>query len=243
MDSDQFDEDDIVEDMESEQHKQLTTGPASIALAPQQSYSSSFTSATGLLRSGSKKSTDKYSGPASAVTDPSSQPSIPEIKRKQFRPKDQYALAIDSLDDDDNDDIEGLSLVLPKRRDEESLSDFLRNTPPPPPPPPTQPFLLQNGNNNKTVQKKSSSVSLMSRFSRSSRKNSISSIMDKPPPMPALPTYATSGSSTKYMSLPSGPVNPTTTIISSGGTGRARSGSDNLSHLSREDFTQYGRVS
>jgi hypothetical protein len=170
MDSAQFDatvDPNIIEDTEPET---TSTKAHSIVSAPQESYSSSFTSSTALLRHSSKKTLD-YGGTSVTAS------SMPDVKRKQIRVKDPYAIAIDGLDDDDIEDMQGLTLVLPKKREEESLVDFLRNTPPPPPTAP-QSFVQTNF---KTVQKKSSSVSLMSRFSRSSRKNSIASNADKIP--------------------------------------------------------------
>jgi hypothetical protein len=165
MDSDQFDakmDQDIIEEVE---HDSASIKAHSMVSAPQDSYSSSFTSSTALLRSNSKKTVD-----TSATS------SMPDVKRKQTRAKDPYAIAIDGLDDDDFDDVEGLNLILPKKREEESLADFLKNTPPPPPMAP-QLFVQTE----KSVRKKSSSASLMSRFSRTGRKNSIASNADKMP--------------------------------------------------------------
>lgn len=145
----------------------------SSAVLPPDSYQSSFSSSTALLRSNSKKQHDY-----GAVS------SMPETKRKQSRVRDPYAIDIDELDDDD--DMEALSLMIPKaKREDESLIDFLRNVPPPPQPP-TPPEEI---NAIKTIQKKNSSVSLISRFGRSSRKNSIASNADKfpLPPVPQMP--------------------------------------------------------
>jgi len=189
MDSTQFEsvgDADMIE--EADQEHSLQTA-ASVASAPQESYSSSFSSSTALLRSGSKRAKDYGNGSITTMaTSSTATPSVPEVKRKQLRSKDPYSIAIDGLDDDDNDDMEGLNLVLPKKLEEESLVDFLRNTPPPPTAP--QPFIQSNG---KMIQKKSSSVSLISRFSRSGRKNSIASNADKMPFIP--PPTATSQAS------------------------------------------------
>jgi len=171
MDSTQFDpaDDDIIEESEPTNRE---LGFAVSPAAPE-SYQSSFTSSTALLRSNSKKQKHDYGGTA-----------FHGIRRKQSRVKDQYDLDMEDLDDiDGEDDDEGLDLVLPKpRHEEESLADFLRNASPPPNEPP-QPFIQTAGS--KSVQKKTSAVSLMSRFSRSSRKNSISATnMEKAPPIP-----------------------------------------------------------
>jgi hypothetical protein len=168
MDSAQFNPETDVDAIE-EAGPEPSIEAHSAVSAPHESYSSSFNSSTALLRSSSKKTLD-YGSAANTTT------SMPDIKRRQVRAKDPYTIAIDGLDDDDIDDME-LNLVLPKKREEESLVDFLRNTPPPPPPTAPQPLLIQT--NGKTIQKKSSSVSLMSRFGRAGRKNSISSNADK----------------------------------------------------------------
>lgn len=168
MDSDQFE---LPEGPENaSEHVENNEIPASdltflsSAVVPPDSYQSSFSSSTALLPSNSKK--HDY-GIANSMSEP---------KRKQTRVKDPYAIDIDELDDDE--DMEALSLILPKKkRDEESLMDFLRNVPPPPqhPIPPPEPEAM------KTVQKKNSSVSLISRFGRSGRKSSIASNADKFP--------------------------------------------------------------
>ncbi|KAF8531687.1 hypothetical protein BDD12DRAFT_810837 [Trichophaea hybrida] len=168
MDSAQFNPETDV-DAIKETGLELSIEARSVVSAPPESYSSSFTSSTALLSSSSKKTVDYGSATNIAAS------SMPDMKRRQVRAKDPYAIAIDGLDDDDIDDME-LNLVLPKKREEESLVDFLRNMPPPPPTVP-QPLLVHT--NAKTLQKKSSSVSLMSRFGRSGRKNSISSNADK----------------------------------------------------------------
>ncbi|KAA8892742.1 hypothetical protein FN846DRAFT_1009590 [Sphaerosporella brunnea] len=170
MDSAHFNSSTDPDIIEQTEHDSTSTTARSIVSAPQESYSSSFTSSTALLRTSSKKTVD-YGGTSTAL------PSMPNVKRKQTRAQDPYAIAIDGLDDTDIDDMEGLNLVLPRKREEESLVDFLRNTPPPPSTAP-QPFIQTNP---KTVQKKGSAVSLMSRFGRSSRKNSIASNTDKMP--------------------------------------------------------------
>lgn len=172
MDSDQFE---LPERPDPEANNETPpnelTFLSSPALPPD-SYQSSFSSSTALLR-GNLKQHDY-----GAVS------SMPDTKRKQSRVRDPYAIDIDELDDDE--DMEALSLIIPKKkRDEESLIDFLRNVPPPPQPltPPEESEMM------KTVQKKNSSVSLISRFGRSSRKNSIASNADKfpLPPVPQVP--------------------------------------------------------
>lgn len=169
MDSDQFE---LPEGPENEsEHVENEIPPSDLtflssAVAPPESYQSSFSSSTALLPSSSKKQYDY--GVINSVSEP---------KRKQNRVRDPYAIDVDELDDDE--DMEALSLILPKkRREEESLMDFLRNVPPPPqatPPPPENEVM-------RTVQKKNSSVSLISRFGRANRKNSIASNADKFPP-------------------------------------------------------------
>ncbi|KAI5805824.1 hypothetical protein EDC01DRAFT_626636 [Geopyxis carbonaria] len=157
MDSTQFDgnsEVGIVEDTNKEQS-------FSTSSALHESYQSSFNSSTALLRSNSKKTRDYGSTVGVAG---------PDIKRKQTRQRDPYAIDMEGLDDDGEED-DMLDLVLPKKREEESLIDFLKNAPPPPPI--TQPPI---DDPNKIIQKKASSISLISRFGRNSnRKNSISS--------------------------------------------------------------------
>lgn len=228
MDSTQFesvdDDDDIIEEADREHSPKPT---ASTVSAPQESYSSSFTSSTALLRSGSRK-TREYGSSSTTTMATSSMvtSSAPEVKRKQFRSKDPYA--IDSDDDDELDDMEGLNLVIPKKREEESLVDFLRNTPPPPPPTAPQPFVQSNG---KTIQKKGSAVSLMSRFSRSGRKNSIASNADKMPFIPPPPTAASQASRHVPLMVPP---------VADARAGRNSSGSDQFARptygQARADF-------
>ncbi|PWW76603.1 hypothetical protein C7212DRAFT_294797 [Tuber magnatum] len=133
--------------------------------APEDSYQSPFSSSTALLRSNSERAHDYGSMP----------------RRKQTRVMDSYTIDIEELDDDP--DLDGLELVIPRRK-EESLIDFLRNVAPPPQPPtpPEDP-------KDKMVQKKGSSVSLIGRLGRSSiRKNSVASNADRVIPMvPQLP--------------------------------------------------------
>ncbi|KAL7274261.1 hypothetical protein RUND412_002840 [Rhizina undulata] len=140
---------------------------------PPESYQSSSTSSTALLRSNSRKNND-YGSTGSVM---------PE--RKQRRVRDPYAIDIDDLDDED---LEGLGSVIPPNKNtEESLADFLRSTLPP-----SVEMPAHVEEYNKTVEKKNSSVSLISRFGRSStRKNSISSTGSGIPPMPpvAVPKY------------------------------------------------------
>lgn len=171
MDSDQFE---LPEGPENEpEHVENNELPPSdlaflsSVVALPESYQSSFSSSTALLPSNSKK--HDY-GIVSSVSEP---------KRKQNRVRDPYAIDIDELDDDD--DMEALSLILPKKREEESLIDFLRNVPPPP-----QHQTPSETEAMKTVQKKNSSVSLISRFGRGNRKNSIVSNADKFP-LPTVP--------------------------------------------------------
>lgn len=152
MDSEQFD---AARNPGNSQTESSTTNDlASFVVnpAPEDSYQSSFSSSTTLLRSNSKKTHD-YGSTASS--------SMPAPVRKQHRHRDPYA-----IDFDDDTDIDGLDLVLPRQKEEESLIDFLRNVPPPPAPP-TPP-------EDKMIQKKNSSVSLIGRFGRTStRKNSV----------------------------------------------------------------------
>lgn len=173
MDSDQFELPEGPEH-ESEHVESNELPPSDLAflssvIAPPESYQSSFSSSTALLPSNSKKQYDH--GVINSVSEP---------KRKQNRVRDPYAIDFDELDDDE--DMETLSLILPKkRREEESLMEFLRNVPPPPQPtPPPENEAMR------TVQKKNSSVSLISRFGRTNRKNSIASNADKFP-LPAVP--------------------------------------------------------
>lgn len=173
MDSDQFELPEGPEH-ESEHVESNELPPSDLAflssvIAPPESYQSSFSSSTALLPSNSKKQYDY--GVINSVSEP---------KRKQNRVRDPYAIDFDELDDDE--DMETLSLILPKkRREEESLMEFLRNVPPPPQPtPPPENEAMR------TVQKKNSSVSLISRFGRTNRKNSIASNADKFP-LPAVP--------------------------------------------------------
>lgn len=172
MDSDQFE---LPEGPENEpEHLENNEIPPSdlaflsSVVALPESYQSSFSSSTALLPSNSKK--HDY-GIVNSVSEP---------KRKQNRVRDPYAIDVDELDDDE--DMEALSLILPKKkREEESLMDFLRNVPPPP-----QHQTLPETEAMKTVQKKNSSVSLISRFGRGNRKNSIVSNADKFP-LPTVP--------------------------------------------------------
>lgn len=168
MDSDQFEFPEGPE-QDPEQVENNDIPPSDLnflssAIALPESYQSSFSSSTALLP---KKQQDY---------------GALEPKRKQNRVRDPYAIDIDELDDDE--DIEALSLIIPKKkREEESLIDFLRNVPPPPQPPtPLESEVM------KTVQKKNSSVSLISRFGRGTRKNSIASNADKfpVPPVPQM---------------------------------------------------------
>lgn len=168
MDSDQFELPEgpelVCEQVENNEIPASDLAFLSSAVAPPDSYQSSFSSSTPLLPSNSKKQ-HEY-GVANSVSEP---------KRKQYRVKDPYAIDIDELDDDE--DMEALSLILPKKREEESLMDFLRNVPPPPQHPTSPP----EPEATKTVQKKNSSVSLISRFGRGGRKSSIASNVDKFP--------------------------------------------------------------
>ncbi|RPA96596.1 hypothetical protein L873DRAFT_1220684 [Choiromyces venosus 120613-1] len=185
MDSAQFD---AARDPERTEAKDTITNGLGFAVnsAPEDSYQSSFSSSTALLRSNSKRAHDYGSMPSTS--------SMPAPQRKQTRVRDPYAIGIDELDDDP--DLDGLELVVPKRKEEESLIDFLRNVPPPPQPPtpPEEP-------KDKTVQKKNSSVNLISRFGRSStRKNSIASNADRVIPMVPQPA-AQSGGPGKHIPL------------------------------------------
>ncbi|KAI5853204.1 hypothetical protein DFP73DRAFT_523235 [Morchella snyderi] len=174
MDSDQFE----LPEAESEPAVNNTTPPNELnfltsAAVPPDSHQSSFSSSTALLRNNSKKQHDY-----GAVN------SMPETKRKQTRIKDPYAIDMD--DEEDDEDMEALNLIIPKKRKEdESFMDFLLNAPPPPQPP-TPP---QENEEMRTVQKKNSSVSLIGRFGRNGRKNSIASNADKfpLPPLPQMP--------------------------------------------------------
>ncbi|TVY33270.1 hypothetical protein LSUB1_G008416 [Lachnellula subtilissima] len=86
-------------------------------------------------------------------------------KRKTRRVRDPYA--IDFSDDEDEFEAAAPRAKAKPIQEEESLADFLRNVPPPPEPPTTRVFesaAKQNGKNG--VSKKSSTTSLMSRFSR-----------------------------------------------------------------------------
>lgn len=136
---------------------------------PHDSYQSSTTSSTALLKSTPRRN-EEFLKPAA--------PSHEGPVRKQRRIMDPYTL--DSEDELDEDDLDGLDLILPdpsRRNQEESLMDFLMNAPPPPPQT-VQPFV---GLSEKKVQKKNSAVSLITRFGRTpSRKSSISSPIDKP---------------------------------------------------------------
>lgn len=164
MDSTQFEPTDEANDVISDDAR-ITSSNFGITPNPHESYQSSFNSSTALLRSSSRGKRD-FGGPASTYAMSSDGP---QIKRKQVRNKDPYAIDYDDEDDYNDDGFDSLDLVLPKKRNEESLMDFLNSTPPPPPQP-TVPFET----NLKTVQKKHSAVSLMNRFGRSHRKNSIS---------------------------------------------------------------------
>lgn len=232
MDSTQFESlgDDDAIDEAGREHS--SKAPTSVASVPQDSYSSSFSSSTALLRSSSRKAKDCGSGSTTTVA--TSSALTLAVKRTQFRSKDPYA--IERLDDDDGEDggdMEGLNLVIPKKRDEESLVDFLRNTPPPPPPPTApQPFVQSNG---KTIQKKGSAVSLMSRFGRSGRKNSVASNTDK---TPFIPPPAASSQASRHVPLK-------VPNASDARTGRTSSGSDQYPRPSygqaRADFdNQFG---
>ncbi|CUS10489.1 unnamed protein product [Tuber aestivum] len=141
----------------------IANGPEFVVnAAHEDSYQSPFSSSTALLRSNSEKAHDYGSMPP---------------RRRQTRVRDSYTIEVDELDDDL--DLDGLESVIPRRKEEESLIDFLRNVPPPPQPPtpPEDP-------KDKMVQKKNSSVSLMGRLGRSSiRKNSIASNSDRVIPM------------------------------------------------------------
>lgn len=180
MDSAQFDpvEDEI--ERVSEDHK---SSPSNFGVAPtpHESYQSSFNSSTALLRSSSRGKRDHGAAIPGLSSGPSSFGGPPEIKRKQVRNKDPYAIDLDLMIDDDDEDMDSLDIVLPKKRDEESLIDFL-NSAPPPPHQPTLAFATPT--NSKTVQKKQSAVSLMNRFGRSHRKNSVST-SDKAPRQPS----------------------------------------------------------
>ncbi|KAG0641725.1 hypothetical protein HOY80DRAFT_1111054 [Tuber brumale] len=179
MDSAQFD---AARDPERTETVDSTPGGLGLGLnsAPEGSYQSFSSSATALLRSNSGRAQDYGSMSA--------------LQRKQARVRDSFAVV--DIDEQDDPDLDGLELVIPKRKEEESLIDFLRNVAPPPQPPtpPEDP-------KDKTVQKKNSSVSLMGRFSRSStRKNSIASNADRVIPMvPQLPTLL--DGSAKYVPL------------------------------------------
>lgn len=150
---------------------------------PSESYQSSFTSTTGLLNSSNRGAQDFSDGP----------------KRTQRRVKDPYAID----DDDDEQTLDDLDLVIPpvpKRHYErdEGLNEAIRHipatsspaTPQTPqthiftPPPRTS---TSSSVERKVLQKKSSSVSLMGRLTRStSRKDSISSPAEVAPPVPAI---------------------------------------------------------
>ncbi|CAZ82563.1 unnamed protein product [Tuber melanosporum] len=163
MDSAQFD---AARDPERTEPVDSIPGGLGLGLnsAPEDSYQSSFSSSTALLRSNSGRAHDYGSMPAP--------------QRKQTRVRD--SLAVVDIEEQDDPDLVGLELVIPKRKEEESLIDFLRNVAPPPQPPEDP---------RDKAQKKNSSVSLMGRFTRSStRKNSIASNADRVIPMvPQLP--------------------------------------------------------
>ncbi|KAF8456413.1 hypothetical protein BDZ91DRAFT_526828 [Kalaharituber pfeilii] len=127
-----------------------------------ESYQSSMTSSTGLLKSPVKKNED-----SSIQKMPHAKPSQSRVGpgRNQTHARDPCGIySEEEFDMDDN-----LPFVIPKaNKHEESLVDFLRNVPPPP--------SYNQTNEDKKVPKKSSAANLITRFSRvQSRKNSIAS--------------------------------------------------------------------
>jgi len=148
--------------MDSDQMSGAVGGKAIDASLPDPRYSqastsvhSSVTSQSALLNGGSKISKPL---PYQNKKDLDEEDMMP--KRKTRRVRDMYQIDFS----DEEDEYEALSSVKPIQ--EESLADFLRNVPPPPDSSPAPIYDAGPVATSKKVKKKSSTPSIMSRFTR-----------------------------------------------------------------------------
>lgn len=119
-------------------------------------------------------------------------------KRKTRRVRDPYAI---DLSDEGEEEFALSSKAKPV--EEESLADFLRNVPPPPEPITTAVFedvSRPSSSKSRNVKKKSSSPSLMARFSRSNSSPNVAQQKNTaaPPLLPAKKTPAYTPIAAKY---------------------------------------------